>query len=467
MSDANGSFSKKCATERAWTSTEDQVARPSTQATLRLDQILVTCPSCKTTLSVSRVYIGKSVRCRRCNQNCLVPASADTEPSPPYGATLGVPQNGSQQGDANPQSRRTGTANGPMLDQLAQFIASYDELRTARDQLQAEHYGVQVARDEVRAQLKCATNELNAIRAELGSIAPADVQSLASEREAFSAEVSRLRAEKQAFLTDQSNREGLIARLEERVVELVAIQQERDDLLKSSRDECEQVRHHLDLCMNDLRSIQTDLGRVNGEYENALATIERLNKAIAERDHEIAVQCDQFSAELETRREALRCGDRSHSEERVVLETELASVGARYDRLSEEHRAAESSCAELQARNRALSAAQEQLEAQYRTRLESEQFERQKLAEELLELRANSEETTRVAEELLSAALNLPSAPIASAEELEAARVQMEQLRDGIAESEYLNRVMAETLESVGIQVSFPSRPRDNVLPAS
>ena len=65
----------------------------------------------------------------------------------------------------------------------------------------------------------------------------------------------------------------------------------------------------------------------------------------------------------------------------------------------------------------------------YRERLESEQVLRKQLTEELLELRADCEETARLAQQCISAGLNVPTAPLASAKSWR----QPESLAEGLA----------------------------------
>ena len=132
------------------------------------------------------------------------------------------------------------------MNQLAQFVASHHELRsTAPDQLQSEHERLRTERDEDRSRLTYAADELKEIREKLGTVAPADVQHLASECETLRVEVDRLRTANDAFRTDQFRREALIVRLEEKVQELAPLQGERDALaekLKARDVELSEVR---------------------------------------------------------------------------------------------------------------------------------------------------------------------------------------------------------------------------------
>ena len=266
------------------------------------------------------------------------------------------------------------------MDQLAEYIACNDELRSAHDQLKIEHNEIRADRDRASALLSDTTNELNAIRAELGAIAAAEVQSLASERDRLSIEVLRLRNDIQALLTEQSNRGELIAQLERRVLEFGAIQEnhdalnerfklretelmvvagERDALEKKLSEECqalvvadsvvarlrqeieqnvkdlsnvrqerELANQQLALCKNELCSVQTDLVRSTGEQQSSLEMIEQLTNTVGERDREIATQHEDFLAKLASSQEELRLAERSFRDELEMLKTEFTSLNA-------------------------------------------------------------------------------------------------------------------------------------------
>ena len=120
-----------------------------------------------------------------------------------------------------------------------------------------------------------------------------------------------------------------------------------------------------------------------------------------------------------------------------------------------EYQIAESLCADLQTRNTELTSAQQVLEHEHRQQLETQEAERQKLAQEFLELRVNSEETARLVEELISTALNVPTANVATREDLEAAGIQPQDSVFAASESERTSNAMKESLASMGIQVDF------------
>jgi hypothetical protein len=142
--------------------------------------------------------------------------------------------------------------------------------------------------------------------------------------------------------------------------------------------------------------------------------------------------------------------ERPRHSEVEQLTVELTSLKHQHELLIEQHQAAGSLFASLQAQNEELSAAQEQLAAEYQKQIENEKLARAQLATELFHLRAESDEMARLAEQWISAAMPVPTVPFASGEELEPGQIPIEALGRGIAESGYLERLLAETLEKSG-----------------
>jgi hypothetical protein len=192
MSQTNGNSPQLQPTNSATSTADERLARMSALETESPDRILVTCPSCKTTLSVRRVHIGDGVRCKQCRQKFLVPRKLGTDAIPIYDGVTSEPGE-SNATEINASSLPTGTAGGSLMDQVARFVVSFNELRSAHRQLQADHDGVRDQRDNIRDALEKATDELTVIHAALGPIAPDDVASLASDRETLSAELRILR----------------------------------------------------------------------------------------------------------------------------------------------------------------------------------------------------------------------------------------------------------------------------------
>jgi ribosomal protein L37AE/L43A len=352
----------------------EQLSGTSSQASLPVARVVVTCSSCKATLSVRRVYVGNAVACKQCGHIFTVPSYVEAAPISVVDRTIGrLPGRPSQaEVDVGVRNQRPGGFDMAALNQLVQIISGGNDLRTAYDRLQAEQSGLRANQVELGARLESVASELNAIRASLGSISATDVRSLAAERDQLSAVVQALREENRDLHSSHASREGLISQLSQ-----------------------------------------------------------------ARADH--VVELEKLSADL-------------------------AELRSRHLRLGEEHCSAGVLCKQLQERNEELVAAGARHESEYQTLLATERALRAQLTEEVVALRANAEETARVAELLISGNLNhLAGAPVAPACELEAARVQAEELKNKLEEADSLYRVMTETLHGIGIHIDLPIRNRERL----
>ena len=352
----------------------DHLSGPSSQASIPAPRVLVVCSSCAATLSVKRSYLGGAIQCKQCKQIFLVPAEASSQPTPVVGRSAAeLAASPPRQGDPGIGSQRAGVVDNVILDQLAQIIAGSNETRALHDRLQAEHNELKADRDAVVVRLKSVTDQLEAVRGDLGPIAPAEVRSIASERDELRALVERLREE---------NR-GLAQRLEQSGSELLAARRERQQ----------------------------------------------------------------------------------HSEQLATLHDELASARADVLRLSEERQVEELRSRELLEQNQALLKAQASRDSEHEALLAAERSAQQQLAEEVLALRANAEETAKVVEQLISASLSSSDGPRPAAFELEAVRLRAEELKLKLDEANGLYRLMVETLDGFGIQLRALS-PEDQAFAA-
>ncbi len=131
----------------------------------RPEKVVVVCPNCQATLSVRRVYIGNPVRCKSCNQIFTV-AVPPPDPLPP---------------PAEEVTRN----NGGSLTQQPETEREVRRLKEEIDRVRMERNELCDERDRVRI-------ELNEIRASLGGVGPAEVRTLAEERDTLRAQVRRL-----------------------------------------------------------------------------------------------------------------------------------------------------------------------------------------------------------------------------------------------------------------------------------
>ena len=117
---------------------------------------------------------------------------------------------------------------------------------------------------------------------------------------------------------------------------------------------------------------------------------------------------------------------------------------------------------DLRESNEALVAANARREAEFDSRLKEECEERQRLAEEVLALRAKVEASAGTGDHATLAIPSISHEPDTSAPELEAARTEAEELKWKLDDAEYRYRVMAETLAGLGVTVDLKVWSRGN-----
>ena len=308
------------------TSSGERLAGPSAQPASQADRIMAVCPGCQATLNVRRAYIGNDVQCMHCGHIFPIAAPADTQSKP-------VEDSGHEQ----------------RLDEHGRLVAEHGRLLAAHGQLQAKHDQFQVqngrlttAQNELGAQLSRVTNELNAVSAELGSFTPADVRSLAEERESLRTEVQRLRDENRHLSADQSTR----AELERNQAELnaagtkldllTAQLEEREIDLDTARAECSRLTREQQTAADEIKKREIDLdtaraecSRLTREQQTAADEIKALQMTLAERDSALRDQSDQLAAQVESHRQALDYAKHIHGATRAELGAELGRTQAK------------------------------------------------------------------------------------------------------------------------------------------
>jgi hypothetical protein len=210
-----------------------------------------------------------------------------------------------------------------------------------------------------------------------------------------------------------------------------------------------------------LAAMRSDLGPIAAPDVRSIASEREELRALVERIRQenrgLAQRLEQVGRELQ-----VACQERQHQTEQLAnLRDLLASARGDVVRLSEEQQAARLLYQELQDQNRALVRAQASREPEHEAMLAAERSAHQQLAEEVLALRANAEETAKVAEQLISASLNSSDGPRPAAFEAQAIRLQAEELKSKLDEANCLYRLMALTLDGYGIQIAplQPERP--------
>jgi chromosome segregation ATPase len=199
------------------------------------------------------------------------------------------------------------------------------------------------------------------------------------------------------------------------------------------------------------------------ERERLSRELALLRAELTEHEQTLRARQEQHDAEIESKHQALELAGRNHADERERLAAELDSFRARHHEFEQKLESQDALYKQLEERNQELVTAEATLKSGYDALLSAERLERQQLADEILALRANAEETSRVAEQLISPDLTTQAAPVASTDQLEAARVQAEELKFKLEQAEYLYRMMAETLDGIGIHIDLPIQLRDRV----
>lgn len=266
----------------------ERPAPASNQSDDHVDRIEATCPGCKATLHVRRVYIGNDVRCKYCDQVFQVRAPVETQ-------------------------RKT---ESEQLDPRHESLqAEHEQLYVAHNLLQADHERLKTEHTELRKNLERVTAELDSMRAVVGSIAPEELGSLANERQSLADEVHRLRDEIHASQSTQSERDLLLAERQQWVSERERADTERDLLAKqlAERDE-----HHA--------ATRSEHERLTGELKTALSEIEQLRIAPVQNDEATHNECDYLRSEVENLRRELELADERHREELGRLNEQLTGL---------------------------------------------------------------------------------------------------------------------------------------------
>jgi len=400
------------------------------------------CPNCSTKLRVNRKHIGQDVTCKHCEHTFragqtndpIAPSSGEgmagpsiqaAQPEdrialtcPSCQATLSVRRIyvGNQvrckqcgntflvSAPAQPQPEPAGTAPpgisamssppGDIKHEIPGTETAHESLRIQHDQLLAD-----------REQLQAAHNQLDA-------------------------EHNRLRTEHERLRTEHEQ-----------------LRTEHEQLRTEYRQLCEQK----DSLTMDLDTIRAGLGTISPAEIRPLAEERDSLRAEVRRLLDQISTFDNLGAEVDRLRRALNVAERTHHDDRDKLTAELAAVTEQHRQLQDRHASIEESCKQYQDRNHELIEAHDRLSSDYQSLLDSGRLRQEQWAEQLRELHAQSDQAARRAD--LSAPENLTpsSAHQTAAIELEAARVEVEDLKRRLRDLESLNREISDVLSGVGI----------------
>jgi len=392
-------------------SSGESTAGPLIQPLPPSDRVAVSCPSCQATLSVRRVYIGNQVRCKQCGNTFLVRDPDQPQPESGVSAPDSFMATRSPQGDIERESHGTAAEREPVPTHDDQLPAKYERLQTAHDELGAEHNRL--------------TRELDTIRDRLGTISPDEVRTLAEERESLSTLVSHLRDEINGLLAERPARALLAEQLGQRDAELDSARAERERLTKQieQRDQdLRTARADRELLAKQIEQRDKDLKTARGECDLLTRQIEQaevdLNAALVEQGR-LSIERKTVAKEVEQLRSALEERDQAMRDAAASLRGEIEAHAG--------------------------------LKSDYQSLLDSGRVQQEQWAEQIRELRAQSEESARRA--MVSPAEDLipSSAQPALDGELEAARDQIADLKRQLDDLEHLNRELSDVLHGMGI----------------
>jgi chromosome segregation ATPase len=389
------------------------------------------------------------------------------------------------------------------MEENGRLIAANNLLKTKRDELIAENGRLTTARDQLGERLAAVTNELNALRAELGTLTPADVRLAAAESDSLRTEAERLRDEHAQLcreLSERAHQSVLLKQSEDALkaarsqVDLLTAQfQERETSLDSSRARVDAVtaqvqerenlldaaRAQLDALTAQIRERETELDKARAEVdrlttqlhegqaevdhfraetkqslqerEAASEKITALETLVAERERTERELQDQLRTQAESHELAAGRVKEMHDQSVEALDTKLAILANQHAMLQQDHRATTESAEQLRIRNEELVSAQERLAAEYQSMLDCERTTQQRLTDELSEVRARLDENTRLAAQSAST-----SDPVEGCSDSESgddgAFAQVEDLKRKLVQAEQINRDMSEILGGMGIR---------------
>jgi chromosome segregation ATPase len=263
-------------------------ASPPNQQAIPAERIVVVCPNCQATLSVRRVYLGHQVLCKQCNHTFPVPDPAKPQAKSAFSDHNGAISKASfNPPDINAESRA-------MVDE-------HDQLRTEHDRHSAAHAHYKARYEQVSEELRRVTADLDGIRAHLGTVAPQDVQTVATERELLRSQIKRLSDVNQELFAERSAREQLAPEWERRESDFAAACAERDLF-------AQQLKQRDD----DLDTARAENGRLRIQLQGALNELDQSRTTLVERDQALRSENDQLHAAVDSLREALAFAEQDH-----------------------------------------------------------------------------------------------------------------------------------------------------------
>jgi chromosome segregation ATPase len=328
---------------------------------------------------------------------------------------------------------------GQHQDDRRQTAGELDELRGAKERLQAEVDGLRLEHAEAVAQNKRLNDERDSLSVDL---------------DAARAAQERAESEKQAaFAKAEDHRSDAARDRANLAAEVERFQQVLQSQSGQHQDELGQRIGELDQFRRAHQALEADVARLAREHEEVVARNKRLNEERDSlcRDLDLARAAHERA---ESEKEAFLVQAEDH---RSDLARDRANLESEIERLHEALASLEQDCKSQHGRNRELDQAHARFAAEMQSKIGFEESRRLQLEEEL---RAVKHESATLKESLAraSAVAQSQAEPRAQSradqiDELETARAEIARLRTHVEELKRLPNDLTNVLHGIGLRV--------------
>ena len=151
----------------------------------QVERVAVVCPICQATLAVRRVYIGKAVQCKQCQQTFVVrdPSAQATEPM--SGEDETIRKSNYYQIEGNSASPVTSAELDRLRAENAALLTEQKRLQTESSEHAARHGHYKLKCTQLEERLNRVTSELDTLRTLPRTVPPEEVQGIKDEQESL------------------------------------------------------------------------------------------------------------------------------------------------------------------------------------------------------------------------------------------------------------------------------------------
>jgi predicted Zn finger-like uncharacterized protein len=358
---------------------------------------------------------------------------------------------------------------------LAGRLAAQDsELQEARQQIDAmgqqageleqSRSAVNSERDSLRREIESVQRELESLREELGNaLAERDSHrdQAQSRDQALAGSEVRIQGLTEQLRSVDEDRLARTAEIERLQAETERLQGENQHLgterqrLQAEIERLEGERQRLEA---ERQGLDAERGRLEADRQAATERADQLHAEFGHRERGLGEEADRLRGELDDLRRRLADAEQARQDE-------TNQRGEQLRQLDDRHQAALSENASLQAtiqqhleslereragHGQAMEARETELRAESHSALDAE---RARHAEELSRVEARLNEAAEQVERLKAEILTLAQTRPAHDADLEAARLEIQDLRSKLAETETTKRSMSSLLEGMGIRL--------------